>query len=96
MIREDILGELKCGSSNEKHFLIEPISLNCGHSICKKCIPKDNIKELKCHICGCVSKQDFSKFQVSKGIQNLLKLCLEDVFKSLETYASLLLQEIKS
>ena len=76
------LEELKCATSDEEHFVIEPIPLaNCGHSICKMCIPKDDLKEIKWKIWGLVSEQDFSKFKVSKGIQKLLKFYLDDVFK---------------
>jgi hypothetical protein len=39
-MNKEILSELQCGSSDEKYFLKDPITLTkCGHSICKKCIP---------------------------------------------------------
>jgi hypothetical protein len=96
MLSEETTEELQCGSDNEKHFLIEPIPLtNCGHSICKKCIPKDSVKKIKCTICGLISSQDFAQFKVSKSTQKLLKMCLEDVFKILENETSLKLNEIK-
>ena len=96
MISEETLEELKCASSDENHFAIEPISLaKCGHSICKKCIPKNNIHVIKCSLYGLLSVQDFSQFEVSKASQKLLKMCLEDVFKVLERESSLKLTEIK-
>ena len=82
MISEVILEGLKCASSDQKHFVIEPISLiNCGHSVCKKCISKNDLKEIKCKTCGLVSEQDLNKSQDSKGIHNLLKMCTQDRFK---------------
>jgi glutathionylspermidine synthase len=42
-----------------------------------------------------VTEQDFSKVQISKASQKLLKMCLEDIFKILEADASLKLNEIK-
>ena len=96
MITEEILDVLKCASPEEQHFCIEPITLaKCGHSICKKCIPKYGLKEIKCGICGLISEQDFSKFHVSKAGQILLKMNMENIFQILETQISLKLIEIK-
>ena len=76
MISEETLEELKCACSDQEHFVIEPIPLiKCGHSICKKCI-QDNVKEIKCKLCGLVSKQDFTETVASKGTQKLLKMCI--------------------
>jgi hypothetical protein len=96
MLSEDILEQLSCASANETHFIIDPIPLTrCGHSICKKCIPKNDIKEIVCCICGLKSIQDFHQFQVSGGTQKLLEICLEDIFKILEIETSLKLNEVK-
>ena len=96
MLSEETLEELKCATSDEEHFVIEPIPLaNCGHTICKTCIPKDDLKEITCKLCGLISVQDFSKFEVSKGTQKLLKMCIEDVLKILEAETRLKLTEIK-
>jgi glutathionylspermidine synthase len=96
MMSEETLEELKCALSGEEHFVIEPITLtNCGHSICYKCIPKDNVNKIECKLCGLVTEQDFSKVQISKASQKLLKMCLEDIFKILEADTSLKLNEIK-
>ena len=96
MINEEILEVLQCAHSEYDHFVIEPITLpNCGHSICKKCIPKDHIRGITCKICGLVSQQDLSNFQVSKGVQKLLQIYLEDLFKIIEIKSSLKLGEIQ-
>ena len=96
MISEETLEDLKCASSDQEHFVIEPISLhNCGHSVCKKCVSKDDLKEIKCKKCGLVSKQDLNEIQASKGIQKLLKIYLEDIFQILKEEASLKLSELK-
>jgi hypothetical protein len=37
MISTELLEDLICASSGDKHFLIDPITLSkCGHSICKQ------------------------------------------------------------
>ena len=96
MISEETLEDLKCATSDEEHFVIEPISLHkCGHSICIKCVPKDDLKEIKCKICGLVSKQDFTETVASKGIQKLLKIYLEDIFQILKEETSSKLIELK-
>ena len=96
MISEETLEELKCAISDEEHFFIEPIPLaNCGHSICRTCIPNDDLIEIKCKICGLVSKHDFNKFQASKSSQKLLRIYLEDIFKILEAETSLKLNDLK-
>ena len=96
MLSEETLEELKCALSVQCHFVIEPISLHkCGHSVCKNCVPKDELKEIKCKICGLVSKQDLNEIQASKGIQKLLKMCIEDIFKILKEETSLKLNDLK-
>ena len=96
MLSEETLEELKCALSDEEHFVIEPITLsNCGHSVCKKCIRNNDSNEIKCRICGLVSKQNFFGSQASKGTQKLLKIYLEDIFAILKAEASLKLNELK-
>ena len=96
MISEQ-LEELKCGFSNEKHFLIDPIILsNCGHSICKSCLSNESIFSVTCKICGLITEQDFSKIQVSKTLKQALKLCLGTIFDQIEGETSEKLNEFKS
>ena len=96
MISEEILEELKCATSDEEHFIIEPISLNnCGHSICKKCMPKERVKEIKCKLCGLVSQHDDSKIHTSKDTQKLLHTYIEEIFKILKDETSLKLNGLK-
>ena len=84
MISEETLEELKCASSGQEHFVIEPIPLiKCGHCICKKCV-HDNVKEIKCELCGLVSKQDFTVTQASKCIQKFLRMCIEELLQILK------------
>ena len=62
MTNKESSKELKCAISDDEHCTIDPIQLeSCCHLICKKCIPKDNVKEVKCKICGLISEQDFEK-----------------------------------
>ena len=91
----ETLEVLKCAISDQEHFLIEPIPLiKCGHSICKKCVPNDDLKEFECKLCGLVSKQDFNDTQASQGTQQLLKMCLGDIFQILKEETTIKLNEL--
>ncbi len=95
-MNKEILTELQRGSSDEKYFLKDPITLTlCGHSICKKCIPKHDIKVIKCCISGLVTEQDFAVFTISKTTQKLLKMYLKDIFMILDTEIKLKLHEVE-
>jgi hypothetical protein len=40
-----------CALAEDQHFIETPISLSCGHSICKGCIPAVD-QSLVCKICN--------------------------------------------
>ena len=85
----------ECAISDEEHFLIKPISLTCGHSVCQKCIPDENIKEIKCKICDTESKQDLKFSSVSKLAQQALHFAMGDIFNILEKETTDRLNELK-
>jgi hypothetical protein len=52
MLSTEELESLECAlSTHLKHISINPIGLSCGHSICKKCIPKDTMAKITCVHC---------------------------------------------
>jgi hypothetical protein len=52
MLSTQIFESLECAlSTHLKHISINPISLSCGHSICKKCKPKDTNASITCVHC---------------------------------------------
>ena len=71
MISTELLEDLKCALSEEKHFLINPITLSkCGHSVCKNCLPKDGDDSIRCKTCGVTTTSvDLYKIEVSKKIK---------------------------
>jgi hypothetical protein len=96
MNSELTLEDLRCGASDQNHFVIDPVKLDdCEHSICKKCIPKSYIDEFECKICGQVSEQDFSTCEVSEDFKKILNDRLEDIFKALEAETTSKLNEIQ-
>ena len=53
--------DLQCGLTND-HIVREPISLECGHTICKKCV-NDQVK-IECKICN--EETDKSELRVDR------------------------------
>ena len=90
----ELLRELYCGFSND-HVVKEPISLSCGHSICKQCFP-DQAK-IKCKICSVAT--DKSKLQIntkSNHIKAMIKSSLSGLFEELEKQATNEINSFKS
>jgi hypothetical protein len=98
MIPNQILEELRCSISDDRHFMIDPIPLSkCGHSVCKNCLPKKKFNSVKCKTCGVTTTdEDFSKIKVSRGLQQTLKLCLGNIFELIESQTVALLNKLKS
>ena len=97
MISTETLDEFKCALSEEKHFLINPITLSkCGHSVCKNCLP-NGVDAYKCKICGEITTDvDLSKIDVSKEIKQTMKSFLGNIFESIESQTVSKLNELKS
>ena len=91
------LDEFRCCLSDDKHFIIQPITLTkCGHSACKECFPKDNQKFVKCKKCEVVSQFDFTASQVSTAFKIAIKFLYENMFQELEKVTSSKLNDLKS
>ena len=82
----------------DKHFLRNPIQLDCRHCVCKKCII-DN-KPIKCVFCGRVTKSDLTDATESmikrEEIQNNLKELLSETKERLKKSCDELKGIIKS
>ena len=97
MLSEETLTEFQCALSDDKHFIIEPITLaNCGHSVCKSCLPNGKLSSIKCAKCGIITNQDLSKIQVSKALKQTLKYFLGDMLAVIERETSAKLNSLKS
>ena len=78
----ELLKELYCGLTNN-HVVKEPISLSCGHSICKQCVP-DQVK-IQCKICS----EETNKSRLKINTESAL------VKRMIESYLSGLLEELE-
>jgi hypothetical protein len=63
------------------HYVEEPISLKCGHSICKNCLPSNKI--FKCKLCGKINKRDLAKRDVDGELQKNILIYLPNLFLKL-------------
>ena len=90
----DLSTELYCGLTND-HVVKEPISLLCGHSVCKACVP-DQVK-IKCKICR--EETDKSKLEMNNEsalVKNRIKSCLSGLFDDLEKWTTDEINSFKS
>ena len=91
------LDEFRCCLSDDKHFIIQPITLTkCGHSACKECFPNDNQKNIKCKKCNVVTEFDFKTSQVSVAFKIALKFFYENMFYALEKETISKINDLKS
>lgn len=85
--------EFECALSLDKHIVKEPISLQCGHCICKSCIPlESNAKNNTCKVCGKVNDRDLTldsesiaiKKAIKRNLYGLLSVIVKQLEKSIE------------
>jgi hypothetical protein len=96
MIPNSILTALECSLTKNhayRHFIVEPITLNCGHSACKRCILKTT-QPTKCLQCGNINEIDVSrvgesfivKCVVNSYIRDLFSISLTEIKKTFESF----------
>ena len=90
----ELLKQLYCGLTND-HVVKVPMTLSCGHSICKQCVPDQVI--IKCKICSVDT--DKSSLQInteSALVKMMIKTYLEELFEELEKRATYEITSFKS
>ena len=100
MLSSELFDKIKCSFQKENvHYLVQPIALQCGHSICKTCIPPASLNSelisIKCGICGDKNKinlKKLSEFEYTKQLirANFTALFEASVRKSEDYFQSLL------
>ena len=86
---------LGCAIANDAHFLEKPITLSCGHSVCKNCIPIIDTA-LVCHVFNEKNEFDLKKAKESFGMKTLLACNFEDIYKILHQRFSGSIERLKS
>ena len=93
---EEKLKEFYCIFSDTKHFLIDPITISCGHSVCKTCLPRENTDSIRCEICKRYVSYNASQIKVSRGFKEVLKCFIGEIFTVIEKDTCLKLNDLKS
>ena len=90
----EIISKLFCAQIND-HVVKDPISLSCGHIICKQCVP-DQVK-IKCKICrGETDKSILDINKESAFAKIMIKSSLSGLFEELEKRATNEINSFKS
>jgi hypothetical protein len=93
---ESLDGLLCAISNDDKHFLNTPISLQCGHCVCKKCISTGIVEPIKCFQCGQTTDRDLRYDNESVTTKMLINFCLPNLFTEIEKQTSHSIQKLKS
>jgi hypothetical protein len=69
---------LRCAIADDEHILEKPITLSCGHSVCRDCIRGPFPL---CDICKIRNTLDFNNVNESVEIKNLLSMKFSELFQ---------------
>ena len=91
-----MLEDLICSiAHSDDHFLEEPILLtNCGHFVCRKCIPNGGKVKVTCQF-GEVTDRDFNNDKESTAMMNMLNVCLKNTFEAVASKATDVIRKLK-
>lgn len=58
-MNQELKNALTCAKSEDfRHIVDDPVTLSCGHFICKECLPFNNMISLVC--CKCEKTNEFN------------------------------------
>jgi hypothetical protein len=78
------LQSYQCAFNDEKHFLIEPIQMNCGHFICKMCSKTKSNCIITCFTCEKKNRIDFKNLNEKNEMKYIIESNLGILFSALE------------
>ncbi len=81
MIPESVLNVLQCALSSDKHIVTHPVTIPCGHTVCRSCLLVSNSKLINCLECGKIIEIDLNNSSESNMLKITLKAYIEDLFK---------------
>ncbi len=98
MIPNSILNALECALTKNqfKHFIVNPITMPCGHSACKSCILRLNQQPIKCLQCGNLNDIDVKNFGESYIVKCVVNAYIHDLFGVIFTEMKNTFEHLKS
>lgn len=96
MFSSETLESVQCAISEDKHIVMCPLGLSCGHTICKKCIPQDQNTQILCIICNEINENNLARSKELSGIKSLIKQNLNALFSIVESKIKISYDEFKS
>ena len=82
--------EFKCALSNDKHYIVDPISFNhCPHFACKECLLNNRTYLVECKKCKENSEIHFDESADSLELKKKVQKNLGFIFQELESNISL-------
>lgn len=87
MLNDQILESLECASCSTttfRHIARNPLTLSCGHSICKECVPSNDKIRVKCWHCKEINQTYLKTQKVSHSTVSLFNAFLKQLFNLLE------------
>ena len=87
--------ECACGGKEIKHYLKCPITLQCGHAMCRECLDAllDQNQTVKCGNCNTENEIKTNKINESHTLSKLIDFFLHDLIKSSESKFKNILNE---
>lgn len=84
MFLNDNLKQLQCAATDEKHFVIAPIEMQCGHFVCKNCLKFKRNGIIKCAICDKKNRFDLNELKESHKMNQFIATHMSQLIATLE------------
>ena len=85
-----------CAFNDERHFLTEPIKMDCGHYICKKCSKIKTNGIVKCFTCDKKDRIDFRNLNDKNDMKYEIRANISQLYAALEKQFDKAVNELNS
>jgi phage FluMu protein Com len=96
---EENLESLTCAAAQDEHFIQQPLTISCGHSLCRSCLVNiDGEKKLdvKCNICKETNIiENLRQVKESIAAKKLFSIYIDDLFPIIQERFDSSLKDLK-